>query len=576
MNLLRRAFRILVPVGWAEVDSDSGSAFRYIQVWRTAVILNVTFCVLPLVVMTLVNYSQYRRVLRDEMTQPIYHLASNTKRTIESYLDERRAALDFIVLQRTFGELSSQDFLESLFRDLRLAHGNLVDIGLIDSTGEQVSYAGPYQLIGKNYADQDWFHEVRLRGVHVSDMFTGFRNLPHFVIAVKHEREDEGFFILRTTISMEMLYQHIRSLSLNPSTDAFLISQDGILQTPSRSHGSPLEPCPLPQPTFSEVTTVREVRGSDGTPHILAYSYIRNSPFVLMVVADSSEVNQSWFVLRRELVAFLLVSSIIIILLIAATATYLISHIREADLQRAALYHKMEYTNKMATIGRLSAGVAHEVNNPLAIINEKAGLASDIISFSDDFPHKDRLLSFMKSIIQSVDRCATITHRLLGFAKQVDVQHGSVYLDQLIREVLTFLDKEARYRNVTVEVKSTDNLPPIVSDHAQLQQVFLNIINNAFAAVDEGGRVRIDLRPETHKAVTVRIADNGSGITQEHLEHIFEPFFSTKGNYGTGLGLSITYGIVTKLGGRIRVESEPGKETCFTVTLPVERDQNEH
>ena len=286
---------------------------------------------------------------------------------------------------------------------------------------------------------------------------------------------------------------------------------------------------------------------------------------------DPSALSQSWFDFRRELIVFLLISVIVILVLIGGTSRYMISKVREADQKRAALLHEAEYTNKMASIGRLGAGVAHEINNPLAIINEKAGLLKDLISFADDFPNKQRLVGFADSIIKSVERCSTITHRLLGFAKHMDVQTETVDLENLIHEVLEFLEKEASYRNLSVTVNATENLPLIKSDRGQLQQVFLNIINNAFAAVEDEGRIDINLSKAQDQIVNVAVTDDGCGMPEEYLEQIFEPFFTTKGQFGTGLGLSITYGIVQKLGGRIAVDSRAGQGTTFTVSLPITR-----
>ncbi len=550
---------------------------RYRRPWKTFVFVHATICLLPLIIMTAVNYYQYRRAMRQEMIQPVYHLTSNMKYSLEFFLEERRAALDFIAKESVVHELPKQDKLESIFKNLKSAFGGgLVDLGAIDSSGIQQTYAGPYSLLNKNYADQDWFHEVKLRGVYISDMFMGYRNFPHFVIAVKHEQENGNFYVLRATIDMDLLHRQIRSLSLEPSSDAFLINHEGVLQTPSRFYGDVMDQCTLPVPPFSEVTEVLENVKEGEQSYILAYSYIQQSPFIFMVVTDPTVISQSWFALRQKLLIFLVISVIIILVLIIASWTYMVSRIREADQKRLAMIHEMEYTNKMASIGRLAAGVAHEINNPLAIINEKAGLLKDLVSFSDDFQNKDRILKFADSINTSVERCSTITHRLLGFAKHMNVQAETVNLDHLINEVLTFLEKEATYRDLNVNVHTSDDLPMIKSDRGQLQQVFLNIINNAFAAVDDGGRIDIYLEPENENAVSVTISDNGRGISEESLSHIFEPFFTTKKDYGTGLGLSITYGIVNKLGGKINVKSKLGQGTSFKVTLPIDQTLSRH
>jgi signal transduction histidine kinase len=139
----------------------------------------------------------------------------------------------------------------------------------------------------------------------------------------------------------------------------------------------------------------------------------------------------------------------------------------------------------------------------------------------------------------------------------------------LLKEVLGFLEKEAGLRNIAIDFQIESDLPSIDSDRGQLQQVFLNILTNAFYAVQDGGHLQIFARRKDENFIDVIVEDNGEGISKENLDHIFEPFFTTKGEYGTGLGLSITYGIVQKLGGQINVESELGKGTIFTVTLPL-------
>jgi two-component system NtrC family sensor kinase len=140
--------------------------------------------------------------------------------------------------------------------------------------------------------------------------------------------------------------------------------------------------------------------------------------------------------------------------------------------------------------------------------------------------------------------------------------------------VLSFLDKEASYRNLEITFDFPETPPRVVSDRGQLQQVFLNIINNAFAAVEDHGHIGIGIHEVGGNRVAVSISDDGMGIAEEHLPHIFDPFFTTKKGAGTGLGLSITYGIVQKLGGDIDVKSQVGKGTRFTVTLPTGRKED--
>jgi two-component system NtrC family sensor kinase len=204
----------------------------------------------------------------------------------------------------------------------------------------------------------------------------------------------------------------------------------------------------------------------------------------------------------------------------------------------------------------------------VSIITEKAGLLKDLIQMSEELPPKERVLDLLDSVLRSADRCGGITHRLLGFAKHMQVQTETIDLGQLLKEVLGFLEKEAGYRDISVELDFPEEPATIESDRGQLQQVFLNIINNAFAAVEDGGRIQLGIIDKDPGSYAVWIQDDGTGIAEDDLKHIFDPFFTTKKSSGTGLGLSITYGIVQKLGGEVTVQSRVGVGTRFIVTLP--------
>jgi signal transduction histidine kinase len=257
-------------------------------------------------------------------------------------------------------------------------------------------------------------------------------------------------------------------------------------------------------------------------------------------------------------------------------ATRLVNEIFNADQHRIRTLREVEHSSKLASIGRLAAGVAHEINNPLAIIGEKAGLMKDILSFEKGHPRQDKLVGLVDSIQASVERCGAITKRLLGFARHVEVKIEPVSLAAIIRDVLAFLYREASYRSITVSTDIPDDLPQFVSDHGKLQQIFLNLVNNAFSALSDGGTLEIKARLEADERIVVTVQDDGCGIPEADMERIFEPFFSTKKDKGgTGLGLSITYGLVREIGGTIRVESEMGRGTLFTITLPIHEDESE-
>ncbi len=550
---------------------SSGQAYRRLH--RLAVVAAAAVSLLPLTITIIINYVQFREALQAEAVEPMARLTLNTKRSIELFLSERRSALTFLVNDRPFDDLCDRAALTRVISNLNrsLEIGDFVDLGIIDDSGDQLCYSGPYELEGRNYLDQDWFHEVARRGTYTSDVFLGFRKSPHFVIATKHDRPDQGFYILRATIDAEMLSEQILTTGLQQIDDVFLINRDGVLQSPSRRYGKILDAIPLPIPHYSQSVEVVETVDERGQTIFLTSAHIQGSPFILVEIKPAEEAMGRWFTLRSELLGFYVVSAGLILAVILWGSGQFIKRMREADERRRAMYHEMEYSNKLASIGRLAAGVAHEINNPLAIINEKAGLMKDLVTMRDDMPPKEKLLGLVESVLRSVSRCQTVTHRLLGFARHMDVQSETIDLHVLLKEVIGFLGREAEYRNIGVSFNVAEDLPTIESDRSQLQQVFLNILNNAVAAVNDGGKIDITLEPQDDQRVRVTVADDGKGIPEGDLKRIFEPFFSTKGAGGTGLGLSVTYGIVKKLGGEIVVNSTVGVGTNFTVILPERR-----
>ena len=547
----------------------------YRRMRRIAVISTVAVSLVPLVLLTAVNFYQYDRASRSEARQAIRRLTSNNKRSIKFFIEERIAELTYIIQDKSFDELTDDHELARILKNMTksLPIRAAVDLELIDAEGSQLSYVGPYELSG-DYVNEDWFHEVKKRGIYVSDVFLGHRISPHFVLAIWHENAEGTAYALRATIDTEMLNEQITTAGPSPNSDCFLMNREGILQTPSRRYGDILQPCPLAVPPQSQETEVVDWRDEEGKSVVLGYAYIEKSPFILIMLSTPGDTKGGWLDLRTELVLFLAVSVIVIFAVILWGSGKFVNQIREADRKRAMLLHKVEYTNKLASLGRLAAGTAHEINNPLAIINEKAGLLKDLVTFGADRPlPPEKTLALTESILKSVKRCSTITHRLLGFAKHMDVQNETVDMHALVRELLELLDKEIAYRNLQVKTTVSDDMPNIESDRGQLQQVLLNLINNALAAVADNGEIDISMQRSGPNTIVVAVTDNGVGIRQENLGKVFEPFFTTKKGYGTGLGLSVTYGIVQKLGGQITVQSEIGEWTRFTITLPISREQ---
>jgi signal transduction histidine kinase len=306
---------------------------------------------------------------------------------------------------------------------------------------------------------------------------------------------------------------------------------------------------------------------------ILGYAYIStqiaDSPFILMVVKQKAGMMKVWQQLRSSINWFVGLCTLTILVVVIITCTFIINKLYLADKSKAETMALMEQSNQLASIGQLAAGVAHEINNPLALINETAGYVKDLFVLREQFHQDDELIGYIDDILDAVERCGTITRQLLGFARKFEVKIQKVSLKEIISDVLVFHNKEAAYRNIQVHLEVPEDMPAIETDRGKLQQVLVNLVNNAFQAVDNGCILDIAASSAGADKVRITISDNGCGMPEETLPKIFEPFFSTKqGDKGTGLGLAITYGLVKKLQGEISVKSKVLEGTTFTITLP--------
>ena len=548
------------------------------RLWLVSVLMSLSVSLIPLIVITMINYRTTEKAFESENYLKTARVVSNTYRSISFFLTERRAALDFISRDNPQDALLNTVRLAFVLRYLEESFGGgFVDLGIIDSSGTQIRYVGPYDLLGKEYGNQSWFQECKKKCVYISDVFLGYRKEPHFVIAVKKNLDNNNFLILRASLRLDIFKNLLDKLELTGRGDAFVINRKGVLQTNSIYYGKILSQVPFSTPEYQPSTQVIELSEKDGARNLIGYRFIEETPFILMIVKSKSALMAPFRKTKTELFMFLAGSIILISGVILGIVTYMVNRIQLADERRLAYIQQVEYANKMASIGRMAAGISHEINNPLAIINEKAGLIKDLFEIKKQYAGDPKLQGMVDVILAAVKRASKITRLLLAFARNTESGKESVDVKLMIKEVLSFIEKEAEINAIKIEIKAPDSPAVIQSDKGKLQQIFLNIINNALDAIEKEGHLVVEISGIHKDGVNVSITDDGVGIKKEDLKHIFEPFFSTKkGRGGTGLGLAITYNLIQELGGTISVESEEEKGSIFSIRLPVElkSDQN--
>lgn len=555
-----------------EVHTDGGYGRFRLMLFGAMFLISF----IPLIFSTSLSSREHRKLMEIQEKEQLVLSIESARNTIEAFLHELQSMVKFVAEQYSYDELLGQNKASELFAHLKNQYPGFVDMGVIGPNGIQKKYAGPFRLEGYDYSNQDWYMKVLARQVDISDVFMGYRKLPHFVVAVSNKLPGkEEYWVLRLSIDVETLQNYVSTVNTSPSQDIFLVNHQGQLQTKSKIFGGILGTCPF-FTHYQKGETVIHYPEYEGKKYLRSYAQVKNSPWIVVIVTEGYMHGEKWSSHRFRVRMIFLGCTIFALIVIIQLVNTITNRLREAEQNRNQAVIEAQYTNKFASIGRLAAGVAHEINNPLAIIDQKAGLMTDLMENSTPFEHKEKLIHSVTGILGAVQRCKVITHRLLGFARRMDVAFEHIDTSDLLKEVLGFLEGEAIYNRIRFEMSFPDKLPMVFSDRGQLQQVFLNIINNAIDAVGKDGLIAISAEPSGREMIDIKIKDSGSGMSHETVKRIFDPFFTTKeAGKGTGLGLSITYGLVKKLGGKISVESKIGEGTVFTVRLPTNDVQNE-
>ena len=546
---------------------------QYKKLWWDIILVTLGFSVIPLLILGFVIYQQFSSSYTAKITENMKTLAENRAASIDLFFEERISQLTGLANTQSLEMLKNEDYLHRVFNIIQARSKSYLDLGVIDQEGNHLAYVGPYYNILKavNYKNEDWFHAVMSTGVYVSDVFMGFRKLPHFIIAVL-VREKNQSWILRATIDSDIIDNIVRAAWIGKRGDAFIINKNNVLQTGPRFSGELLGKPHTPDFAATTGTQVEEMT-SNGEDFLYATSLIKPKKWVLVIKEDSTE--QLTPLLRARYIAALIGLGGVLLIILGAVITTrsMMKELLRIDRQKAASDEMLLQSSKMAALGKMAAGIAHEINNPLAVIGEKAGWIKDLLKMEDISGSENfqEYADAVNKIEQHINRAKTVTHRLLGFARRMEPVTERVSINNVLDESVSFLENEARYRNIDIQADYAADLPLITSDSSQLQQVFLNILNNGIDAIGKDGEIVIHTKLITKiNTISIEISDNGPGIPKDTLNKIFDPFFTTKEvGKGTGLGLSISYSIVEKLGGRIMVASEEGHGTTFTIYLPV-------
>ena len=548
----------------------------YTRFFRRFALLIIVFFLVPLFLVGWGINTYYTTFATTRMTNSFHSLVDNHRKIIELFLRERSSKLHLTAHTHSSEYLAQVSNLAHVFEMINLERSSITDLGVIDEQGRHLAYIGPYDLMDKNYINAFWFKEVMKKGLYISDMFMGFRKIPHFIMAVTRKENGETW-ILRATINTEVFRSLVENVTIGKTGEVYLLNQQGIFQTSPRFRGKIMEKSPFPVESFHEGTRIRTIDADDQNNiprQIVAQTWLKEPHWMLVVKQNYSEAFSDVNHANRVTVIFLILSAIATLIVTVVITKHMVAVIKRRDAEADQLSKQLMQAGKLASVGELSAGVAHEINNPLAIILTERQILLDLVGQTTglDEGFKKELLDSLSQIDVQVQRCKCITQNLLRFSRRTTSVIETVNLNEFLGEVIELMEREARTSGITFIPELEEDLPPLLTDPSQLQQVFLNLITNAVDAHDGKpyGSIHISTRSyDENEGVKVVFADTGAGISQENLDKIFDPFFTTKSvGKGTGLGLSICYSIIKRLGGDVFVQSELDKGTIFTIFLP--------
>ena len=520
--------------------------------------------IIPIVIIAIASVYNARQLAIKNLELTAAQVVQHRQDVIKNFLDHQINLLNTLVKLYPPDFFHNQDNLNRLFLAISTSD-DVVDLQSLDTNGKQLAYVGAYRALvaGKTWNDQPWFSQALARGSYVSDVFSGYRNTPHFVVAITDPLKS---LVLRTTINYQVFSSLLHSAQIGSHGNVFIVNAQGDIQTSEIQYQKML--------SAEEKRLIRRHSGPELTEiegKLYATIWI-NDNWLLIDKIELADVMGAYEEHLTRTLWVVVLTTLVFLAVGVFLSRFIVAHITKTDREAAAFDQQMAHIEKMANIGRLAAGIAHEINNPLQMILAQAGWLEQLLGeekTGEAVKNMDEYQGTVKKIRHHVERAAAITQRLLGFSRKISSEQSEVRVNDLVQETVSFLDKEAKSNSIAVNLHLAENLPVVMTEGNRLQQVILNLVDNALDAIGQGGQVDV-ITEQRGEAIAVRVEDNGPGIEPEVMKQIWDPFFTTKEQgKGTGLGLSISQNIIRTLGGEIGVAGRKGGGTVFTITLPL-------
>ncbi|MDY0221577.1 MAG: ATP-binding protein [Desulfobacterium sp.] len=533
--------------------------------------------IIPHVLLSVYFHWQFTTALKKTGKLNIEALAKSQRNTIDLFLREREMNIRNLFYSKEFtpdpGEQKMLFFLQTLnhFSDA------FVDVGFLNHRGIQTGYAGPFPaLLNKDYKNEEWFSRLMAEQVKdyvITDVYLGFRNKPHFTIALKMTI-DRRVCIMRSTIDPDKFYMFLRSIGKVKEVDTTLINQIGTYQLVDPLKANLLEKSSYVPPR--DLNTGIHERTDEDEIMLMAHAWLNEVPWVLIISQPLKIIHAQMYKTRNAMFVNLAIITLFLGVVIWITASRLLNRAQTVAEESVQLQTQLIHASKLASVGELATGVAHEINNPLAIITSTVGVVRDMLNPRFNLDSSPAAINKELNTIESAAfRASGITRQLLDFGRKNEPQKGMHNINDIFDKVLqSFTKHRLDLADIELVRNYAPDLPDIKIDADHISQVFLNMLNNAEDAIKEKGTITVSTNFD-RRFIRIKIQDTGEGMPLERIKEIFNPFYTTKEpGKGTGLGLSISLGIINGMGGSIEVQSLPGKGSIFTISLPADTPTN--
>ncbi|QJT09629.1 two-component sensor histidine kinase [Oceanidesulfovibrio marinus] len=534
----------------------------------------------PLIVVGGVFAHLFHTAYRGKTIAHLEELVSKHRDIVDSHLAERLASIKTLMDACPLEDLRRNDFLKELLYTLHTQYGRVfVDIGLVNDAGSLEAYAGPFQLGNAQYAKAEWFKKAMENDHFISDMFMGIRNQPHFIVAASREWGGRRY-ILRATVDFEAFTRLVENIRIGETGHAFIVNRAGDFQTQPRSDFSQCkelllelmrESLPADHAVGPTLVFTEGHSCETNADAVYVLATLKQGDWVMIYEQIAADAFRDLYQARLIVLSVLALGSLGIIVTAILLTRRVVAYIAKLDADKEKMNEQVVHASKMASLGEMAAGIAHEINNPVAVMVEEAGWIQDILEDAPEGEPGDvqEIQRAVNQIRTQGNRCKDITQKLLSFARKTEPERCALDVNSLILETVELVASKARYANVHIETRLSPLPPHIQASVTEMQQILLNLINNSLDAMEEtGGKLSIASRT-LDSVVEIEIRDTGPGIPESVLPKIFDPFFTTKPvGRGTGLGLAVCYGLIKNMNGDITVNSAVGQGAEFRIRIP--------